>query len=94
MLAELGYPQKKATVIYEDNQAGIALSTNRITSKRSKHIAIRYHFTRERIESEEIELEYIKTEHQLADIFTKPLPKPRTMKLRELVCGYKALKLP
>jgi hypothetical protein len=94
LLSELGFAQENPTIIFEDNQACIALSVNRITSKRSKHIAIKYHFIREKIENREIELKYISTEHQLADIMTKPLSKPRTLKLREMVRGYKAVKLP
>ena len=42
-----------------------------------KHIDIQYHFMREKIESGEIALEYCPTVDQLADLFTKPLPKVR-----------------
>jgi len=59
-----------------------------VSHKRTKHIDIRYHFTRERVESGEIELIYIPTEHQLADLLTKALESKRVAKLREKVLGY------
>jgi hypothetical protein len=48
-----------------------------------KHIAIRYHFIRELVETRKINLEFCKSEEQLADIFTKTLPKENFEKLRE-----------
>ena len=54
----------------EDNQGCIALAKNPIHHKRTKHIDVH-----EKVESGEIAPEYIPTEEQVADIFTKPLPK-------------------
>ena len=65
------------TPIFEDNQGAIALAYNPVFHKRSKHIDVRYHFVRERVASGEVELLYVATEHQLADLLTKPLPAPR-----------------
>nr|GFB44577.1 retrovirus-related Pol polyprotein from transposon TNT 1-94 [Tanacetum cinerariifolium] len=42
-----------------------------------KHIAIRYHFIKEHVEKDTIELYFVKTDYQLADIFTKALPTDR-----------------
>lgn len=89
LLEDLGQQQESPTTIYEDNQGCIALSKNPVYHKRSKHIDIRYHFTREKVESGEITLEYVATEQQLADILTKPLPSHRVSRLRERVLGYK-----
>ncbi|GJZ21216.1 hypothetical protein Tco_0558255, partial [Tanacetum coccineum] len=47
------------------------------SSKRSKHIDIRFHFIKEHIENEVIELYFLNTEYQLADIFTKALARER-----------------
>jgi hypothetical protein len=76
------------TRIFEDNQGCIALSENPIFHKRTKHIDIRYHFIRERVASGEIELKYVATEHQLADLLTKALPSARTIILRNIIMGY------
>jgi hypothetical protein len=89
LLRDLGYEQRGPTAIHEDNQACIAMSSNpTVNHKRSKHIDIRYHFTRERVESGDLELRYVPTEHQLADLLTKALESKRVAKLREQVLGY------
>lgn len=59
--------------ILEDNQSCIHIAKNRENSKRVKHIDIKHHFIRNLIENETILLEYIATNEQIADIFTKPL---------------------
>ena len=88
LLSDLGYPQEQPTVIYEDNQGCIAMSNNPVMHKRTKHIDIRYHFVREHVESQEIRLEYVASEHQLADLLTKPLGAVRMAMLREQVLGH------
>eukprot|EP00873_Tetraselmis_striata_P006837 jgi/Tetstr1/427101/TSEL_017304.t1 len=54
LLRELCCAQSEATVIFEDNQSCIALTRNPMTHGRSKHIAIKYHFTREKVLSGEV----------------------------------------
>jgi hypothetical protein len=76
-----------AVTIFEDNQGCIALSENPVFHKRTKHIDVRYHFIRERVANGEIKLTYIPTEHQLADLMTKALAKPRTIILRNAIMG-------
>jgi hypothetical protein len=88
-MKNLGYSQEGATMIMEDNQGCIALSENPVNHQKSKHIDIRYHFTRERVESKEIKLVYVSTEHQQADLLTKALGAHRTAYLRDRVLGYK-----
>jgi hypothetical protein len=78
-LKELGFPQG-TTTIYEDNQSCIALAKNPIHHGRTKHIDIQHHFIREKVESKEIELEYISTDNMVGDAFTKPLPFPKLAK--------------
>ena len=49
---------------------------------KTKHIAIMYPFVRELVQNKEIRLEYVHKKEQLADIFTKPLPKDAFLYLR------------
>jgi hypothetical protein len=65
------------TLIYEDNQSCIALAKNPVFHARSKHIDIRHHFIRDKVESKEIELAYMSTNEMIADALTKALPHPR-----------------
>ena len=59
--------------IRADNQGAVKLLKNPITSLRSKHINVIYHFARERVARKEVAFEYVKTEHMLADFLTKPV---------------------
>ncbi|GKD65137.1 retrovirus-related pol polyprotein from transposon TNT 1-94 [Tanacetum coccineum] len=59
--------------MYCDNKSAIALSCNNVQHSRSKHIDIRFHFINEHVENGVIELYFVNTEYQLADIFTKAL---------------------
>ena len=88
---DLGFEQREATVIHEDNQGCIALTENPVMHKRTKHIDIRHHFIRERVESGEIVLKYVATQDQLADMLTKPLKRPELERLRSVVMGQKQL---
>lgn len=71
-----------ATIIYCDNQGAIALAKDPKYHPRTKHIGIQHHWIRERIQDEEIDLEYISTGKQVADGLTKPLPKDAFMVFR------------
>ncbi|GJU50999.1 retrovirus-related pol polyprotein from transposon TNT 1-94 [Tanacetum coccineum] len=62
--------------IFCDNTNAIAISNNPVLHSRTKHIDIRYHFIRDHILKGDIELHFIPTQYQLADIFTKPLDEP------------------
>jgi hypothetical protein len=63
------------------------MSNNPIIYKRTKHIDVRYHFVREKVESKELELVYIPTQHQLADVLTKPLSSIRLAMKRDRMMG-------
>ncbi|GJT63337.1 retrovirus-related pol polyprotein from transposon TNT 1-94 [Tanacetum coccineum] len=63
----------KMVPIFCDNTSAIAISNNPVLHSRTKHIDIRYHFIRDHILKGDIELHFIPTEYQLADIFTEPL---------------------
>ncbi|GJX70120.1 retrovirus-related pol polyprotein from transposon TNT 1-94 [Tanacetum coccineum] len=67
--------------IFCDNPIAIAISINRVLHSRTKNIDIRYHFIRDHVLKGDIELHFIPTEYQLADIFTKPLDEPTFKRL-------------
>ena len=56
-------------VVYCDNSGAIDISKNLVQHSRTKHIEIRYHFIRDLVERKILDLEYIPTDHQNADIF-------------------------
>ncbi|GKD53303.1 retrovirus-related pol polyprotein from transposon TNT 1-94, partial [Tanacetum coccineum] len=67
----------KLIPLYYDNKSAIALCCNNVQHSRAKHIDIRYHFIKEQMENGIVELYFLWTEYQLADIFTKPLPREK-----------------
>jgi hypothetical protein len=68
-----------------DNMSAIALSKNLILHDRSKHIKILYHFIRECVERGDVVLEFVDTQDQLADMFTKALGRVHFQELREKI---------
>jgi hypothetical protein len=58
-----------------DNTSDINISTNLVMHSKTKHIPIKCHFLREKVSQKVVKLEYVATKEQIADIFTKPLPK-------------------
>ncbi|KAL0351154.1 UNVERIFIED_CONTAM: Retrovirus-related Pol polyprotein from transposon RE2 [Sesamum radiatum] len=75
ILEDMGEKQEEPTTIYCDNKSAIAITKNPVQHSRTKHIDIKYHSLREATTRGEIELKYCSTEEQLADIFTKALPR-------------------
>ncbi|GJV94413.1 retrovirus-related pol polyprotein from transposon TNT 1-94 [Tanacetum coccineum] len=63
--------------VSSDNESAIDLCCSNVQHSRSKHIDVRYHFIKEQVENRVVELNFVKTEYQLADIFTKALPRER-----------------
>jgi hypothetical protein len=74
--------------VFMDNKSAIALANNPVFHKRSKHIDVKYHWLREKIADGIVQLIYVRTEEQLADIFTKGLAYPRFIRLVHRVRGY------
>ncbi|GJY08016.1 retrovirus-related pol polyprotein from transposon TNT 1-94 [Tanacetum coccineum] len=62
-------------LLYSDSKSAIALSCNTMQHSRTKHIAVRYHFIKEQVENEVVELYFVKTDYPLADIFIKALAR-------------------
>nr|GEX71532.1 retrotransposon protein, putative, unclassified [Tanacetum cinerariifolium] len=75
-LQDYGFNYKKIP-LYCDSQSAIAISCNPVQHSHTKHIHTRYHFIKEQVENGIIELYFVRTEYQLADMFTKALPEDR-----------------
>ncbi|GJX11270.1 retrovirus-related pol polyprotein from transposon TNT 1-94 [Tanacetum coccineum] len=75
-LTDYGFGFNKI-LMYCDNKSAIALCCNNVQHSRSKHIDIRFHFIKEHVENGVIELYFINTEYQLADILTKAFGRER-----------------
>ncbi|GJZ79993.1 retrovirus-related pol polyprotein from transposon TNT 1-94 [Tanacetum coccineum] len=76
LLTDYGFHFNKIP-IYCDSKSAIAISCNPVQHSRTKHIDVRYHFIKEHVEKGTIELYFVKTDYQLADLFTKALPVDR-----------------
>ncbi|RDB17165.1 Retrovirus-related Pol polyprotein from transposon TNT 1-94 [Hypsizygus marmoreus] len=70
---EVGFPQRKPAVLLNDNAGAISLSKNTKHNSRVKHIDIRHHYIRERVEDGDVAVRYVPSAENLADLFTKPL---------------------
>lgn len=78
LLGELGLQtMENPIIVYGDNLSAQQLAKNPVYHSRSKHIDIRYHFVRELVKNNFIELRYVSTNEMIADIFTKNLSKPK-----------------
>ena len=71
--------------MYCDNKLAIAIAKTPVSHERSKHISTKYHFIREAQEKGEIQLHCCQIGEQLADIFTKALPREKFCYLRERI---------
>jgi hypothetical protein len=69
--------------IYIDNTSAINISKNPVMHSKTKHIPIKYHFLQEQVAEKNIRVEYVGTKEQVADIFTKPLPREAFEYLRQ-----------
>ncbi|GJX07332.1 hypothetical protein Tco_0195264 [Tanacetum coccineum] len=76
-LQDYGFQLQQKLPLYCDSQSAIAISCNPVQHSRTKHIHTRYHFIKEQVENGIIELYFVRTEYQLADMFTKALPEDR-----------------
>ena len=84
VLTDYGISQD-TMVIYCDNSSAIDISKNPVQHSKTKHIEIRYHFIRDLVEKKIMCLEYILTECQNADIFTKPLDRSKFETLLKVI---------
>jgi hypothetical protein len=78
-----------AVLLYEDNQGAIAMSINPVMHSTAKHISIKQHFIREKVQNGDVRLEYISTVDMIADALTKALSKVTFLNLRCKLMGQK-----
>jgi hypothetical protein len=69
--------------IYCDNISAIGISKTPMMHSKTKHIPIKYHFLWEQVGEKNIGVEYVGTKEQVANIFTKPLPREAFEYLRQ-----------
>ena len=74
--------------IWEDNQSTITMATTQKFTPRTKHIALKYHHFRKWVDSKDIEISYVRTEDQQADILTKPVRPDLFFPLRHMLMGW------
>ena len=84
VLTDYGISQD-TMIVYCDNSNVIDISKNPIQHSKTKHIEIRYHFIMDLVERKIVYLEYIPTERQNTDIFTKPLDRSKFETLRKVI---------
>jgi histone deacetylase 1/2 len=74
LLAELWISTSSMTMLWCDNLGATFLSANPVFHARTKHVEVDYHFVRDRVAKREIQVRFISSKDQLADVLTKPLP--------------------
>lgn len=82
LLRELCIPVIKAPVLWCDNLGATYLSANPVFHARTKHVEVDFHFVREKVAAKKLSVQFISTDDQIADIFTKPLSSQRFEGLR------------
>lgn len=78
-LADLGYPQLDPTIVWEDNQTVLGLLKDETHHNRTKHVDVKYHWIKEQLfpVGDLADIQYIPTDDNLADFFTKQQPLPK-----------------
>ena len=83
LIGELMNKEMISMTLMVDNKSAIALSKNLVFHNRSKHIETKFHFIRTCLEEKKMELDFISSENQLADLFTKSLGRLKFEELRQ-----------
>jgi len=78
-MRELVVKRESPITIHTDSQSAMAIATNPVQHQHTKHIDVRYHFAREAIMNGIVILKYLQTEHMIADVLTKALPREKQM---------------
>ena len=85
LLSSIKEPRAKPPTISEDNKSAICLAKNPPYHGRAKHIDIKHHFIRQRVQAGNIKLEFCKSENMVVDMVTKGLNMVQFAKLRDMV---------
>lgn len=85
LLEDIGLPQSEPTMIFGDNMGSLALATNPTNHSLAKHIKRHYHFIRHSIEDGDINVSYVNTSDQIADVMTKGLGWEKHGRFTELM---------
>jgi len=89
LLKRLGFVQDAPTCVYEDNAACILLSGEPVFRERSKHIDVRWHFVRNMVRAQQLQLVPCSTHAMIADAMTKPLGWVKHLRFTEQIMNYK-----
>ena len=80
-MLDMNFDHVQPVKLFADNQGAIALAKNPVHHQRTKHIDIRYHFIREVINNKSVDVQFISTHGNLADVFTKAISRIRAEKI-------------
>ncbi|XP_071688441.1 uncharacterized mitochondrial protein AtMg00810-like [Rutidosis leptorrhynchoides] len=86
LLVELGHSVRKATLVFCDNVSAIYLKGNPVQHQRTKHIELDIHFVRKKVARGQIRVLHVPTRYQIADIFTKGLPRILFQEFHNSLC--------
>ena len=85
LLTDFGFEVTSPTTLYEDNTGAIELSKTPKFHNRTKHIDVAYHFTRERVLSNELSVVHCSTDDMVADAMTKGLGRVKFERFRGMM---------
>ena len=91
VLGEMKYVIQLPTAVFSDNQAAVQITHNDVNHDRTKHIAIRHLAVRDSINNKQIDVKWLRTDQQIADIFTKSLNFPQFNQHRQRLIFKKGL---
>ena len=94
LLAEIGFPESGPTVILPGSRGAKLTSYNPVHRSRLRHVEIQVHSIRERVSRDHVRPVWIPAEFQLADLFTKPLPRTVFQRFRACIFGLSPIRLP
>lgn len=82
ILRDIGVGQPRPSLLFCDNVSALHLTANPVFHARTKHVELDYHFVREKVALGNIVTRYVPSSSQVADVFTKPLPRDSFLSLR------------
>ena len=85
LFRDLGFTQNKSTIIYGDNQSSIATANDGKFQSRTKHIDIKFHFVKDVVARNLLDIVYCESEHMKANVLTKSLPRNKFESVRNVL---------